>query len=186
MLDTQSIVKKYMTPKGRLNLLLGLLLLDLGDTLSLLGESLGSSFSHGLVLDSSGLGLFLEVLGSELLGFGLVDVLHQDSLVLESVTLGLEVESVVADVSGGGAESNDSSTYRCLSIFPPSLYFFNNRRRTRIRRSHWTLVGIRASEVPLRLPVPVCRPSRLAAWCSLVRAREWMVVGLMMLRGELG
>lgn len=69
------------------------------DTLPLLGESGGLPLPHGLVLDSSGLGLLLEVLGSELLRLGLVDVLHQDSLVLESVTLGLEVERVVPAVS---------------------------------------------------------------------------------------
>jgi len=86
-------------PEAVLNLLLGLLELDLVDTLPLLGESLGPPLPHGLVLDSSGLGLLLEVLGSELLRLGLVDVLHQDSLVLESVTLGLEVERVVPVVS---------------------------------------------------------------------------------------
>lgn len=86
----------YKSNARSIRLLLDLLLsLDLEDTLSLLGQSLGSSFSHSLVLDSSGLGLLLQVLGSELLRLGLVNVFHQDSLVLESVTLGFEVESVV-------------------------------------------------------------------------------------------
>lgn len=82
--------KKYRT-----SLLLGLLLLDLVDTLPLLREPVGPPLPHGLVLDSAGLLLLGEVLGSELLGLLPVDVLHQDTLVLESVTLGLKVESVV-------------------------------------------------------------------------------------------
>lgn len=65
------------------------------DTLPLLREPVGPPLPHGLVLDSAGLLLLGEVLGSELLGLLPVDVLHQDTLVLESVTLGLEVESVV-------------------------------------------------------------------------------------------
>jgi hypothetical protein len=39
------------------------------------------------------------VLRAELLGLGLVDVLHEHALVLERVTLGLEVEGVVTGVS---------------------------------------------------------------------------------------
>jgi hypothetical protein len=82
------------------NLLLDVLLpLDLEETLPLAGESLGLPLSHGLVLDSSSLHLLLQVLGPELLGLGLVNVFHQNSLVLESVTLGLEVKSVVTVIS---------------------------------------------------------------------------------------
>ena len=44
---------------------------------------------------SAGLSLLLEGLESETLSLLLVDVLHQDTLVLEDVTLGLEVEGVV-------------------------------------------------------------------------------------------
>ena len=74
------------------DLLLDVLLpLDLEETLPLLCESGSLPLPHGLVLDSSGLHLFLEVLGPQLLGLGLVNVFHQNSLVLESVTLGLEV-----------------------------------------------------------------------------------------------
>jgi hypothetical protein len=36
------------------------------------------------------------VLGAELFGLGLVDVFHEDALVLEAVALGVEVERVVA------------------------------------------------------------------------------------------
>ena len=86
-------------PQEALNLLLGLLLLDLEDTLPLLGKPLGLPLAHGLVLDTTSLGLLLEVLGTELLGLGFVDVLHQDTLVLESVSLGLKVKSVVAGMS---------------------------------------------------------------------------------------
>jgi hypothetical protein len=38
------------------------------------------------------------VLGAELLGLGLVDVLHKNALVLEGVTLCLKVKRVVAAV----------------------------------------------------------------------------------------
>jgi len=76
-------------------------------------------------------------------------------------------------------------TYRCLSILPASLYFLSNLLNTRCLRIHWTLVGIRASEVPFLLPVPVWRPFRLAASRSRVRALEWTVVGLIMTRPSL-
>ena len=36
-----------------------------------------------------------QLLGSEVLGFLLVDVLHEDSLVLEHISLHLEIELVV-------------------------------------------------------------------------------------------
>lgn len=80
------------------------------DALPLLGKTLGLAGTHGLVLDATSLHLLLEVLGAQLLGLGLVDVLHEDTLVLESVTLGLEVEGVVAALSvddcvGSGVES---------------------------------------------------------------------------------
>lgn len=77
-------------------LLLGLFELDLVNTSALGGETLGLALAHGLVLDTTGLHLFLEVLGAQLFGLGLVDVFHQDTLVLEAVTLGFEVQGVVA------------------------------------------------------------------------------------------
>ena len=43
----------------------------------------------------SGLSLLLEGLQPSTLGLLLVDVLHQDTFVLENVTLGLEVQGVV-------------------------------------------------------------------------------------------
>ena len=49
-----------------------------------------------LVLDTAGLHLVGEDLGTGLLRLCLVDVLHQDTLVLEDVTLRLCVERVVA------------------------------------------------------------------------------------------
>ena len=49
-----------------------------------------------LVLGAAGLHLVGEDLGAGLLGLGLVDVLHEDTLVLEDVTLRLLVERVVA------------------------------------------------------------------------------------------
>ena len=45
-----------------------------------------------LVLDTAGLHLVREDLGAGLLGLSLVDVLHEDTLVLEDVTLRLLVE----------------------------------------------------------------------------------------------
>ena len=48
-----------------------------------------------LVLDTASLHLVSEDLGTGLLGLGLVDVLHEDTLVLEDITLGLLVERVV-------------------------------------------------------------------------------------------
>ena len=71
-------------------------MLDLGDTLPLLRQPLGTPLPHGLVLDTAGLHLLGDVLGTKLLGLGFVDVLHEDTLVLEAVTLGLKVQGVVA------------------------------------------------------------------------------------------
>ena len=68
-------------------LLLLLFVLDGNDSSSLVGKSLLSSVSHVPVSQSSSLHLVGEVLGSSLLGLGLVNVLHEDSLVLEDVTL---------------------------------------------------------------------------------------------------
>lgn len=49
-----------------------------------------------LVLDTASLHLVGEDLGTGLLGLGLVNVLHEHTLVLEDVTLRLLVERVVA------------------------------------------------------------------------------------------
>ena len=115
-----------------------------------------------LVLDTAGLHLVSEDLGTGLLGLSLVNVLHKNTLVLEDVTLRLLVERVVATgaqsarVRGGyRMRRKQSKTHRCLSIFPASLYFLNNRRKTRCLLIHWTFVGIRASAVPFLLPGPV-------------------------------
>merc|ERR1740138_1139268 len=48
---------------------------------------------------------------------------------------------------------------------------------TRIRRIHSTLIGIRASFAPFRLPWPVWRPLRFASAQALVRARECTFCG---------
>ena len=63
--------------------------------MSLFGLALGAALTELLVLLSLGLGLVLEHLGTGLLCLLLVDVLHKDTLVLENVTLGLQVELVV-------------------------------------------------------------------------------------------
>lgn len=77
-------------------LLLLLLVLHGSDGSSLLVESLLSAVAHVAVSQTAGLHLVGEVLGAGLLGLGLVNVLHQDSLVLEDITLRLEVQLVVA------------------------------------------------------------------------------------------
>lgn len=79
-------------------LLLLRLVLDGEDGSPLLGNPLGTALAHGLVAETAGLHLVGKVLGPELLGLGLVDVLHEDTLVLEHVTLRLQVELVVPGV----------------------------------------------------------------------------------------
>lgn len=71
------------------------LALDLEDGRALVGNTLSTTLAHGLVLDAASLHLVGEVLGTKLLGLGLMDVLHQNALVLEGVTLCLEVKGVV-------------------------------------------------------------------------------------------
>lgn len=48
-----------------------------------------------LVLDTAGLHLVGQNLSTVLFGLGLVDILHQHTLVLEDITLGFLVERVV-------------------------------------------------------------------------------------------
>jgi hypothetical protein len=55
----------------------------------------GTTFTKSLVLSTEDISLFSESLGTNLFSLSLVDVFHQDTLVLETVTLGLEVELVV-------------------------------------------------------------------------------------------
>jgi len=71
---------------------LGLDLLSLG---LLAGNALFSAPSRLLVLGSSGLRLIGQLLGAKRFRLLLVDELHQDALVLENVTLALDVELVV-------------------------------------------------------------------------------------------
>ena len=51
-----------------------------------------------LVLNTTSLHLVAEDLGAVLFSFGLVDVLHEDTLVFEHVTFGFLVERVVPEV----------------------------------------------------------------------------------------
>ena len=67
----------------------------LQELLLLLCLPLLSSLPGLLNLVPSGLGLVSQLLGPGLLSLLLVDVLHEDSLVLEHVTLGLQVELVI-------------------------------------------------------------------------------------------
>jgi hypothetical protein len=61
----------------------------------LLSLLVGTTFTESLVLGTEDISLFGEGLGTDLLSLGLVDVFHQDTLVLETVTLGLEVKVVI-------------------------------------------------------------------------------------------
>jgi hypothetical protein len=126
--QNRSIRSKYIS----LNLLsLGL---NLRNTSSLVGESEGSSLSESLVSGSSGLLGVGEVLGSggcrttteeesvtcaksvdemkgRTLSLVVVDSLHENSLVLEDVTLRLEVERVVPEkIERPSASQSQSST----------------------------------------------------------------------------
>ena len=61
----------------------------------LLGLLVGTTFTESLVLGTEDISLFSKSLSTDLLSLGLVDVFHQDTLVLETVTLGLEVKVVI-------------------------------------------------------------------------------------------
>lgn len=93
-------------------LLDGGIVLDSEETLSLLLHTCCAALAGGLrgkyerrkramwkgtylVLDTAGLRLVCEDLCASLLGFSFVDELHQHTLVLENVTLGLLVKDVV-------------------------------------------------------------------------------------------
>ena len=52
-----------------------------------------------LVLDPACLHLVAEDLGTGLLRLRLVNVLHQDTLILEDVTLRLEIEGMIPEVA---------------------------------------------------------------------------------------
>lgn len=135
-----------------------------------------------LVLNATSLHLVAKDLRTGLLGLGLVNVFHQHTFVLEDVTLGLLVQRVIPKTSAMRSSVRRvtaATTHRCLSIFPASLYFLNNRRKTLCLRIQRILVGILASLVPFLLPGPVCLPFLFAASRSRVRARECTVVGLM-------
>jgi hypothetical protein len=61
----------------------------------LLGLLVGTTFTESLVLGTENISLFSESLSTNLFSLGLVDVFHQDTLVLETVTLGLQVKVVI-------------------------------------------------------------------------------------------
>jgi hypothetical protein len=64
-------------------------------SLKLLKLLVSTTFTEGLVLGTENLSLISKSLGTDLLSLSLVDVFHQDTLVLEAVTLGLEVKMTV-------------------------------------------------------------------------------------------
>jgi len=71
------------------------LLLHREDSSPLLGDPIGTTFPSSLVLGPASLHLVAEDLGAVLLSLGLVDVLHENALVLEDVTLRFLVQRVV-------------------------------------------------------------------------------------------
>ena len=84
----------------------------LQQSLSLLGDSLGSSLTSSSVLGSSSLSLGSQSSLTLSISLSLDDVLNQGSLVLESVTLGLLVQTVVqmsVDLTGVSVLSKQSS-----------------------------------------------------------------------------
>ena len=70
-------------------------LLHREDSCPLLGDPLGTAFPSGLVLGTTSLHLVAEEFRAVLLGLGLVDVLHENALVLEDITLRFLVQRVV-------------------------------------------------------------------------------------------
>jgi hypothetical protein len=67
----------------------------LGKSSLLFSNTSLATFTSSLVLGAVSISLVLDGLGSELLSLSLVDVLHKDTLVLEDITLGLEVQGMV-------------------------------------------------------------------------------------------
>ena len=103
-------------------LLLDLLLsLDLEQTLSLLCQTRGLALAHSLVLDTTSLHLFLDVLGSDFLSLGAVNVFHEDTLVLEAVTLGFEIECVVAERASANEPVTGRESYSQMLVDLSSL-----------------------------------------------------------------
>jgi hypothetical protein len=79
--------------KARIEQIKNLLLASLSSLL--LSNTVSTTLTSSLVLGTVGISLILNGLGSELLSLSLVNVFHQDTLVLENITLGLEVQGVV-------------------------------------------------------------------------------------------
>jgi len=81
--------------RGMICLLLGSLVLNSDDSLALLSDAGSATLTGSLVLDTASLHLVREDLGTGLLSLGLVNVLHENTLVLEDVTLRFLVQDVV-------------------------------------------------------------------------------------------
>ena len=69
-----------------------------------------------LVLRTTSLHLVVEHLRARLLCLGLMDVLHQDALVFEDVTLGLLVQGVVTFVPQSGDPIKQTNEVRCVQV----------------------------------------------------------------------
>ena len=61
----------------------------------LLGLLVGTTFTESLVLGTENISLFSKSLSTDLFSLSLVDVFHQDTFVLETVTLGLKVKMMI-------------------------------------------------------------------------------------------
>merc|ERR1712243_166947 len=114
---------------------LGLDLLSLG---LLAGNALFSAPSRLFVLGSSGLRLIGQLLGAKRFRLLLVDELHQDALVLENITLALDVKLVVEMAID-------------LLVF---AVLFQKATQDAHFLIHSSLTGMRALAVPLRFPGP--------------------------------
>lgn len=155
-----------------------------------------SSFSQVTILGTTSFSLFSQLLLALFLGFGLEDVLLQNTLVSENVTLGLLIQLLV---SGNERRVNtrlttscgflssfmNVNTYKCRSIFFASRYLRKSRRRTLCLRIHKIFSGSLAFLVPFLLPGPVCLPFLLAMRWALTRAREWTTAGFLKMKPSL-
>jgi hypothetical protein len=93
-----------------------------------------------------------------------VDRFNEHILVFELITLGVDIEMVIAKGKSGNAWEG---TYMCLSIFLESLYFLRSLLRTLCLLIQITFLGILVFLEPCLLPKPVCLPKLLRRFFTL-------------------
>jgi hypothetical protein len=86
-------------------------------------DDVGAADAGSLDLGAAGVGLVVEELGTGAVSLGLVDVLHHDTLVLEDVTLALEVELMVEVAVNllGSAVAAEQAAEDALAPHPDDL-----------------------------------------------------------------